>query len=244
MLILMHLLGDLHQPLHTGYDDDLGGNRVAAQYDTLKTNLHHFWDEDIIRLSHLTLQDCLNLSKDFVSSKIDTIEGIHPVLWMKETRTLLPQVYDRQNFILDSQYVNRNALIIKRQLLIAGMRLAAMLNKLFYNTAPVVNMEDLAAKFKDGIDAKNAAQYIGKKVTACSRVYGIKALDKVTFINAGERYPNSTLTIVIFEKDRKNFQPSIEELYTDKNICVKGEVVDYKGKAEIIVTKPEDIIIQ
>ncbi|MBI2729318.1 MAG: nucleotide-binding protein, partial [Sphingobacteriales bacterium] len=88
-----------------------------------------------------------------------------------------------------------------------------------------------------------AAQYIGKKVTACSRVYGIRSLDNVTFINAGERFPNSTLTIVIFAKDRKNFLPSIEELYTDKNICVKGDVVEYKGKAEIIVTKPEDIII-
>ena len=26
LYILLHLMGDLHMPLHTGYDDDLGGN--------------------------------------------------------------------------------------------------------------------------------------------------------------------------------------------------------------------------
>ncbi len=42
LLVLMHLMGDLSQPLHNGYDDDLGGNKRPLQLDTLKTNLHHF----------------------------------------------------------------------------------------------------------------------------------------------------------------------------------------------------------
>ena len=241
LLILLHLMGDLHQPLHTGYDDDLGGNKVAVQFDTLKTNLHHFWDEDIIRLTNLRLQDCLNLYQNLQGKRIDTIEGIHPALWMKETRSLLGEVYKRNDFVVDNQYVQRSKLIIQKQLLIAGLRLADILNKLFTTDAPVLDMKMIAARYDNGIDAKDALQYTGKKVTACSRVYGIKSLENVTFINAGEKYPNSPLTIVIFSKDRKNFSPSIEELYTNKNICVKGEIVEYKGKSEIIVTKPEDI---
>lgn len=39
LLVLMHLIGDLHQPLRTAYDDDLGGNRRAVQFDELETNL-------------------------------------------------------------------------------------------------------------------------------------------------------------------------------------------------------------
>lgn len=241
LLVLIHLMGDLHQPLHNGYDDDLGGNKVSIQFDTLKTNLHHFWDEDIIRLQNITAANCRALYSQGIT---DTIAGIHPVLWMKETRMLLPSVYLKGGFIADSQYVVRSAKIITWQLLIASLRLAAMLDKLFMNTAPILDMKEVSAKFKDGIDAKDAVQSIGKKVTACGRVYGIKTTDRVTFINVGDKYPNSPVTVVIFEKDRKNFQPSIEELFTDKNICVKGEVVEYKGKAEIIVTKLEDILIQ
>jgi hypothetical protein len=241
MLILMHLLGDLHQPLHTGYDDDLGGNKVAIQYDTLKTNLHHFWDDDIIRIANISLQDCMNLYQS--NNKADTIDGIHPALWMKETRSNLKQVYNKNGFMLTDAYVKKGAEIIKRQILVAGLRLAAMLNKLFYDEAPVIDMKAEAAKYKDGIDAKDAVKYIGKKVTACGRVFGIKSTDKVTFMNVGDKYPNSPLTVVIFEKDKGKFQPSIEELFADKNICIKGEVVEYKGKAEIIVAKPEDIIV-
>ncbi len=244
LLILLHLMGDLHQPLHTGYDDDLGGNKIQIQYDTLKTNLHHFWDEDLIRLNNISLQDCLNLMKSIPEGKIDSIEGIHPVQWMKESRRLLNGVYDYKGFTIEKNYVQINGQVVKRQLLLAGLRLAAMLNKLFYNTSPVLDMPKVATKFKDGIDAKDAMQFIGKKVTACGRVYGIKTTDKVTFINVGDKYPKSPLTVVIFAKDRKNFSGALEELFSDKNICIKGEVVEYQAKAEIIITRPEDIIIQ
>ena len=61
LLVLLHLMGDLHMPLHTGYDDDLGGNTRIVQYDTMKThNLHRFWDEDIIRLGRISYSDCFD----------------------------------------------------------------------------------------------------------------------------------------------------------------------------------------
>lgn len=243
LLILFHLMGDLHQPLHTGYDDDLGGNKVALQYDTLKTNLHHFWDEDIIRYRKISFADCMALYNSFAGKKIDSIDGIHPGRWMKETRSFLEKVYPKQGFKVDDKYLDESKIIIQRQLLMAGLRLADMLNKLFVAESPTLNMKEVAARYENGIEAKDAALYIGKKVTVCAKVYGIKSLDNVTFINAGDKYPNSPLTVVIFAKDRKNFLPSIEELYSDKNICVKGEVAEYKGKAEIIVTRPGDIII-
>lgn len=241
LLILLHLLGDLHQPLHTGYDEDLGGNKRVVQYDTLKTNLHKFWDEDIIRLNKITLEDCLAL---YQSGMRDTIDGIHPVMWMTETRSLLDKVYDYPGFIVSNDYVERSGVLVKRQLLLAGVRLAEMLNKLFVSDTPERNMGELAAKYKNGIDAKDAINNIGKKVTACGRVYGVKTTDKVIFINVGDKFPKSPLTVVIFAKDRKNFTGSLEELFNDKNICVKGDIVEYQGKAEIIVSDANQIIIE
>ena len=45
---LCHLVGDLHQPLHAGFRDDRGGNRVDIEYRGERTNLHAFWDSMLV----------------------------------------------------------------------------------------------------------------------------------------------------------------------------------------------------
>src|SRR5665647_2206399 len=91
------------------------------------------------------------------------------------------------------------------------------------------------------ISIDSVANHYGERVTVCSKVYGTKALGKVTFINLGAAYPNSPLTVVIFSKDRSNFKEAPEVMYADKKICVTGMLKEYNGKAEIIVTSPGDI---
>jgi hypothetical protein len=228
-------------PLHTGYDDDHGGNQRIVQYDTMKThNLHRFWDEDIIKLTNITDQDCLQ----YYNNSIDTLKAVDFVAWMNDSRSLLPGVYDFPDFNLDKAYLLKNKVIVEKQLLKAGLRLALLLNKLFYSPTTTIDFKEVIAKYKNGIDINDAMKYIGKIVTICTHVYGVKISDNVTFINLGKSYPNSPITLVIFKKDRKNFPLPTDEMYSDKNICVQGELVEYKGKAEIIVTKPEEIIIQ
>ena len=73
-------------------------------------------------------------------------------------------------------------------------------------------------------------------------VYGVKSLEKVTFINVGAKYPNAPLTIVIFAKDLANFKDTPEKLYGNHSICVTGVLKEYKGKTEIIVSKPDEIV--
>lgn len=101
---------------------------------------------------------------------------------------------------------------------------------------------------QEKISATNAIQYIGKKVTICDTVSGVKWLEQAksqpTFLNMGAPYPQSPFTVVIFGNDRKVFSDTLEKLYTGKKICVTGIVREYKGKAEIIVTKPDEIIIE
>jgi S1/P1 Nuclease len=241
LLVLLHLMGDLHMPLHTGYDDDLGGNKVMVQYDTLKThNLHTFWDVDIIRLGNITDADCLKLYnsgfKD--SSKTADFTG-----WMMDSRSLLPQVYDFSGFTLDKKYLDRNRTVVVRQLLKAGQRLAFLLNKLFYSPAPEVNFTELTKNYKDGIDVKDAMNYVGKNVTICARVYSIRATAAITQVSVGEAYPNNPLTIIVFAKSYPSFTVPVEEMLKDKNICVKGKIELYRGKAQIIVEKPGDITV-
>jgi aspartyl/asparaginyl-tRNA synthetase len=94
------------------------------------------------------------------------------------------------------------------------------------------------------IPADSAAKYIGQNVTICAGVFGVKSLDKLSFINLGAAYPKSPLTIVIFAKDLPNFKASPESLFTNKSVCVTGKLEDFKGKTQIVITRPEEIIVQ
>lgn len=46
LAFLVHLVGDLHQPMHAGDRGDRGGNDVRANYGLIggRTNLHSIWD--------------------------------------------------------------------------------------------------------------------------------------------------------------------------------------------------------
>ncbi len=44
LAFLVHFMGDLHQPMHAGDHQDLGGNRVRASYGLISSNLHAIWD--------------------------------------------------------------------------------------------------------------------------------------------------------------------------------------------------------
>jgi len=50
--------------------------------------------------------------------------------------------------------------------------------------------------------------------------------------------------VVIFASSYKNFKGPLEDFYKDKNVCVKGKVEEYKGKAQIVIEQPENIILQ
>jgi len=44
LAFLTHFVGDMHQPMHSGDRDDLGGNRFPAFYSSIRSNLHAIWD--------------------------------------------------------------------------------------------------------------------------------------------------------------------------------------------------------
>jgi hypothetical protein len=58
---VIHLVGDLHQPLHVGDDGDRGGNDTQVRFFTRGSNMHRVWDSGIIdragRAEHAWLAD-------------------------------------------------------------------------------------------------------------------------------------------------------------------------------------------
>lgn len=131
LLLIFHLIGDLHQPLHVGYGVDRGGNSIEVTGTAVSGNLHGIWDSQIIDNRGITLDSCLNLYPTLDPNTVKQIQKISVLTWMNDSRSLLDTVYSFQNSFLDKQYVDQNVAIIEKQLLLGGLRLASILKEAF-----------------------------------------------------------------------------------------------------------------
>jgi len=132
ILTLFHLTGDIAQPLHVGYGSDMGGNSVDVTYVSKPSNLHKVWDSEIIEGEHITLKDCQDVYKAMTDEQADAIRKVtDPEAWMEHSRKLLPRVYNYSDEKIDAAYISKNKIVIKRQIVYAGIRLAATLEALF-----------------------------------------------------------------------------------------------------------------
>jgi len=132
--LLIHLVGDIHQPMHLGNLVDRGGNEIKVTINGEETNLHALWD------SGLTFHEDDSLVQ--YSEKLDsrtTIDEISQWIktyvedWSNESRELslkygYPLIVD-ENGNVDEQYIARGRLIVEKQFRRAGVRLAHILNR-------------------------------------------------------------------------------------------------------------------
>ena len=89
--------------------------------------------------------------------------------------------------------------------------------------------------------------FVEKNVKVCDKVAGTfvtKGDKPVTYLNLGADYPNTKLTIVIFQKDLDNFPFTPSDHYKGINICVTGKIGVYKERPQIVVNKPDQIEIK
>jgi len=94
------------------------------------------------------------------------------------------------------------------------------------------------------VSPADAINQIGQMATVCGRVasakYATSANRQPTFLNLDKPYPNHIFTAVIWGSDRAAF-PYAPESLADRRICVTGTIQLYRGKAEIIVSGPNQI---
>lgn len=147
---VLHLVGDIHQPLHTGSmfspnlfaTGDRGGNAVAIE----DSNLHSRWDQ-ALRANGVAFELPLILQKisDNSAAESDALNSDWDQ-WMRESRLiLLDSVYspamreaienaelsgiELTSLHLDESYVNSMQEISRERLGLAGVRLANFFNK-------------------------------------------------------------------------------------------------------------------
>lgn len=131
LLLIFHLIGDLHQPLHVGYGIDRGGNDIDVNSPVVSGNLHSIWDSQIIDNKRITLDSCLALYPTLDPNIVRQVQKVSVLNWMNDSRSLLDTVYNFQDKFLTPDYVDRNVKMIEKQLLYGGLRLAAVLTEAF-----------------------------------------------------------------------------------------------------------------
>ena len=123
--------------------------------------------------------------------------------------------------------------------------------KIFLSTVLFTLFFIFSASAQQKIQIDSVSAYIGKTVKVCDKVAGtfvtkpvpLKAVsDKpITYLNLGSDYPNSKLTIVIFQKDLINFPITPSDHYKGMDVCVTGEVGTYRDKVQIIAKRLQQI---
>ncbi|MGN1214872.1 MAG: S1/P1 nuclease [Candidatus Cryptobacteroides sp.] len=132
--MLVHLVGDLHCPMHMGHKSDRGGNRWQVQFFGNGKNLHGIWDSDILESAHKwTFSEWAEEIDTGGKPEYSEIVSGTPEDWGRETYQLATQIYEQTPVGSKLSYdeVARWAPVIENQLLKGGLRLAAILNDIY-----------------------------------------------------------------------------------------------------------------
>jgi len=247
---LIHLVGDAHQPMHVSRAEDKGGNTIQVRFDNGGTNLHSLWDSKLIDHEGLS-EDEIAKKYDWANeSQIKKWQSSTPMDWLWESYQISSELYAdiKPGQKLDDTYYKKYIATIHLRIDQAGIRLAGELNRLFDGTTvpKIVKSDvgsqtgtkyehvDILAKMEhmpQVTSLTETGKHLNELVATTGKVYGIKDMGNMVFVNLGAAYPNQLLTVILKEGARK-----LAGQIDDKTITVQGKVVNYKGKPEIVVT--------
>jgi hypothetical protein len=136
---IVHLVGDLHQPLHVGKCCDKGGNEVKVKWFGRDLNLHSVWDSALVDEEQLSFTElAAKLQRHTSNADVMAWWDINPRDWISESGQLRETVYPAPNLKdpkappeLSYGYVYKFTPLMEQRLKQAGVRLAAYLNDIY-----------------------------------------------------------------------------------------------------------------
>jgi hypothetical protein len=147
---IIHLVGDLHQPLHVGKCCDKGGNDVKVTWFGKPTNLHAVWDSSLPDEEQLSYSElAAKLERHLSDRQLIQWFDINPRDWIRESAELRDTLYPTAADMpkpkkgeelkeegtalanLSYSYVYKFTPLMEQRLTQGGVRLAAYLNAIF-----------------------------------------------------------------------------------------------------------------
>ena len=97
------------------------------------------------------------------------------------------------------------------------------------------------------IPAEQAKQHVGETNTVCGLIASARYMDstraKPTLLNFVHPYPDHVFSVMIPNSARSKFKDPPETAFINKTVCVTGAIIDYRGKPEIVVDDPSQIVV-
>jgi len=151
---VVHLVGDLHQPLHVGRPGDEGGGKILVAFFGEPTNLHVVWDSGMADKEQLSFTEfATKLERHMSNQQLIDWWDINPRDWVSESAQVREQIYadlprpkkpagkirkgDKPLSDVGYAYVYKFQPVMERQLQRGGVRLAAYLNAIFAEPQPL-----------------------------------------------------------------------------------------------------------
>lgn len=145
---LVHFIGDLHQPLHTGRPEDKGGVKINVNWFNTPTSLHGIWDTGMIMTGHADLFQNQPPNADysviyarwllqaFPNNVPPNNTRDNPESWLNESLQQRPRAYDPTYNTDQAGYLQRNLPVVDWRVHTAGLRIADTLNRIFGRFPP------------------------------------------------------------------------------------------------------------
>jgi hypothetical protein len=132
--LVIHIVGDIHQPLHASQTGTTGGNDIKLTWFNEASNLHRVWDEHLIEFQQLSYTEYVKAINFTTTAQRKTWQAEPMSKWIFDSyqiSQLIHQEIKDPNPKLSFQYNFNHVQQLNDQLLKGGVHLAGLLNEIF-----------------------------------------------------------------------------------------------------------------
>ena len=263
---LIHLIGDMHQPLHCEslYDaqfpnGDRGGNDFYVRVAQQGMRLHGIWDGLLGDAESPVIQwrYALKLQSDFPRVSLPELaKDKTPKSWSLESRKLAIE-YGYLNgslkggsdsagaFPLPESYLPNAKAVAERQGALAGYRLADEIKDYlkFVAEVPLLppNTNTETAALPSEIGTAQAASYYDEDMVVTGKVVDVSMRSSIAILDLDQPYPNTPMTAVVFDQNFGKFGDL--QKYQGHHVEISGTITEYHHKPEMVLESPRQIKI-
>lgn len=132
--MLIHMVGDLHQPMHTARFEDLGGNKIQLSWFGEKSNLHQVWDDGLVNFQQLSYTEYAKSINYPTAAQFTTWQKSSLKECVFESYQICNKIYatgikndDKLSYKYNFDWIET----VNQQMLKGGIRLAKILNDIY-----------------------------------------------------------------------------------------------------------------
>ncbi|HEV2455043.1 MAG TPA: S1/P1 nuclease [Verrucomicrobiae bacterium] len=263
---LIHLVGDMHQPLHceSFFDSefpngDRGGNDFYVKPEQRGVRLHGIWDGLLGTVENPVIQwrYAVKVQVDYPRASLPELNSdTTPKSWSLESRKLAikygylnGRLRGATNFEsalpLPEDYLKNAGAIAERRGALAGYRLADEIQeylKLGYE-APLLpeNTNTAVAALPKEIGTAQAANFYDEDMVVTGKVVDVSMHSTIAILDLDQSYPDAPMTAVVFDDNFGRFDDLHK--YSGHHVEISGTITEYHDRPEVVLESPRQIKI-